>query len=52
MSKKKIVLRCVSCGVKATKVMFGAEAVCNNIACHEVVKEAVKSFIADNKNKK
>lgn len=48
--KKKNVVRCVCCGISATG-KISVEPVCDNTVCHVAVKEAIKSFIEENKKK-
>lgn len=42
--KKKNVVRCVSCGMKAT-LHVANEPVCSNIACHEYVRDTIRAFV-------
>lgn len=49
--KKKNVVRCVVCGLTATK-KISVEPVCDCIACNVYVEGWIKSLVMQEKNKK
>lgn len=44
--KKKDVVRCAVCGIKAVGIVYGLP-VCKNLACHEAAKEQVRAALAE-----
>ena len=50
--KKKDVIRCNVCGLKATKHVAGDLDVCDNIACLEAAREKIAEVVKNNREGK